>query len=344
MEDWKFSNGTWKFIGVFDGHGAGIEAVEFVLETLPDMIKASLELAIDTPDIHLDLEPSVIEEILVKCVSDIDDRIKADLVNFFPGGLEQISEMSDDEIKSIIKDPETENSCVQILRARTGTTALIALIEPSGSLHVASLGDSEALLCTRNLLGVWEVKTLSNQHNAYNEVEVDRVRKEHPNEEECIHGSRTLGVITVTRAIGDMPFKLPPIYTERVLALATPPFHENYKIDKLITRNSTPPYLSNRAEVKHVDLATVGPNSKPILILCSDGLVDLYKRRSSISDLPKGVQLWLTTSPIECGSNLASELLWDALGGDGGVQAATKIVRGMPGRRIDDTTVVIVQL
>ena len=38
--------------------------------------------------------------------------------------------------------------------------------------------------------------------------------------------------ITIT-----MPFKLPPIYTERVLALATPPFHKNYKIDELIVHH-----------------------------------------------------------------------------------------------------------
>ena len=180
------------------------------------MIKASLESTVDTPDTNLG--PSLIEEILVKCISDIDDRIKADFVNFFPGGLEQISELSDDEIKAIIKDPETEYSYEQILRARTGTTALIALIEPSRSLHIASLGDCEArkhkknisrvrpvgltsqlVLGTRNLLGAWEVRTLSNQHNAHNEMEADRVRKEHPNEEECIHESRTLGLIAVTR-------------------------------------------------------------------------------------------------------------------------------------------------
>ena len=124
------------------GHGAGIEAVEFVLETLPGMIKASIESAIDTP--YTNLGPSMIEETLVKCISDIDDRIKADLVNYFPGGLKQISELSDDEIKSIIRDPETEYSCVQILRARTGTTALITLVDPSRSLHIASLGDCEA--------------------------------------------------------------------------------------------------------------------------------------------------------------------------------------------------------
>ena len=93
-----------------------------------------------------------------------------------------------------------------------------------------------------------------------------------------------------------MPFTLLPTYTEHVLALSTPPFHENYKIGKLIitSRNRTPPYLSNLAEVKHVDLATVGPNSNmPILNLYSDGLCDFYKRRSPISTLPKDVQLWL---------------------------------------------------
>ena len=106
------------------------------------MIKASLESATETPDTNL--EPSMIEEILVKCIPDIDDRIKADLVNFFPRGLKQISVLSDDEIKFIIKDPETECSSVQILRPRTDTTALIALVDPSKSLHVASLGDCEA--------------------------------------------------------------------------------------------------------------------------------------------------------------------------------------------------------
>lgn len=41
--------------------------------------------------------------------------IKADLANFFPGGLEQTFELSDDELKSTIKDPEKEYLYVQIL-------------------------------------------------------------------------------------------------------------------------------------------------------------------------------------------------------------------------------------
>lgn len=105
------------------------------------MIKASLQSAVGSTDA---VSKSTIEEILVQCISGIDDRIKADLVNFFPGGPTQISELTDDEIQSIITNPETGNSRVEILRARTGTTAVVALVDPLKSLHVASLGDCEA--------------------------------------------------------------------------------------------------------------------------------------------------------------------------------------------------------
>ena len=120
---------------------------------------------------------------------------------------------------------------------------------------------------------------------------------------------------------------------------------ENYEIGKLISRNRTPPYLYILAEVKHVDLATLDPNSMPILFLCSDGLCHLCKAVTYQHPLPKDVQLWLiTTSRIERRGNLALDLQWDALDGDGDVEETTKIVRGLHGRRIDDTIVVVIQL
>jgi pyruvate dehydrogenase phosphatase len=141
-----------------------------------------------------------------------------------------------------------------------------------------------------------------------------------------------------------MPFKLPPIYTERVLALATPPFHKNYNVSNLLARNLTPPYVSNRAEVEHVDLASLGPSAMPVLILCSDGLVDLYSRRSKMEDIAQAVQSWITASTCEGRDNLAADLLWDALGGNGGIEASSKIIRGMSNKRVDDTTVMVLQL
>lgn len=121
------------------GHGAGHEAVDFVVETLPGMVKAQLR-TLPSPS------ESAIEKTLVDCISEVDERIKADFLDFFPGGLAQISALNDDEIKEIIRDPssETGNSHVQLMRARTGTTVLVALISPSRTLYVASLGDSDA--------------------------------------------------------------------------------------------------------------------------------------------------------------------------------------------------------
>jgi hypothetical protein len=80
-------------------------------------------------------------------------------------------------------------------------------------------------------------------------------------------------------AIRDTQFKLPPIFIEYVLALATPLFRLNSKVSKLLVRNLTPLYLSNWVKVEHVDLALLGPNVMSVLVLCSDGLVDLHSRR-----------------------------------------------------------------
>ncbi|KAK0205279.1 hypothetical protein DFS33DRAFT_1383174 [Desarmillaria ectypa] len=85
----ELASGTRKFIGVFDGHGAGHEAVNFVAETLPSMFKASLQTLAD-------------------CISDVDERVKADFLDFFPSRLAQISALNDDEIKEIITDPSSE--------------------------------------------------------------------------------------------------------------------------------------------------------------------------------------------------------------------------------------------
>ncbi|KAF8907859.1 phosphatase 2C-like domain-containing protein [Gymnopilus junonius] len=341
IEEWELPNGNWKFIGVFDGHGAGHEAVDFVVETLPGIIKASLTSEIEASDIIL---TSAIERILVQCISEVDDRIKDDFCKFFPGGPDQISKLSSDEIKTVIRDPETGYSFVQIMRARTGTTAIVAVIDPSKSLHIASLGDCDAVLGAKNDVGNWEVKTLSKRHNASNEAEANRIRSEHPDEVECIVQSRTLGLITLTRAIGDTLFKLPPIYTERILALSTPPFHENYNIGALLSRNITPPYLSNISEVEHVDLSSLSSDTTPMLILCSDGLSDLYSRRSHRSDISRDIEMWLTKSTPLGIDNLALSLLWDALGGNEGLEMASRLIKGIPGKRVDDTTVVVLQL
>lgn len=49
--------------------------------------------------------------------------------------------------------------------------------------------------------GVWDVKLLTRAHNCGNQDEVERIRLQHPNEEDCVclNRRRTLGLITLTR-------------------------------------------------------------------------------------------------------------------------------------------------
>jgi serine/threonine protein phosphatase PrpC len=82
----------------------------------------------------------------------------------------------------------------------------------------------------------------------------------------------------------------------------------------------------------------------PVLVLCSDGLVDLYSRCSKVEDMAQAVKSWITTLTCEGSDNLALALLWDALGGDAGVKVSNKIVRGVSNKRVDDTTVIVLQL
>jgi hypothetical protein len=82
----------------------------------------------------------------------------------------------------------------------------------------------------------------------------------------------------------------------------------------------------------------------PVLVLSSDGLVNLYSRRSKVEDTAQAVQSWISTLTRDGSDNLALDLLWDALGGDPGVQISNDIVRGMSNKRVDDTTVVVLPL
>jgi hypothetical protein len=45
----------------------------------------------------------------------------------------------------------------------------------------------------------WQVDFLTNAHNGDNEAEIERIRAEHPNEEECILNQRVLGALAPTR-------------------------------------------------------------------------------------------------------------------------------------------------
>lgn len=186
-----------------------------VVVTLPGLLKSTLASSLSQGS----GSPLSISEVLKDTISAYDDALTKDLFDIFPGGVDEISRLSDEEIDKIVNDSEQGGSnWAKVLRCMHGSTVLISLIDPSKeNIWVASLGDCQAgrhfklALATRNstsfyiALGTfkgtesWNPLILSTDHNAKADAEVARIREEHPGESECILNDRVLGAIAVTR-------------------------------------------------------------------------------------------------------------------------------------------------
>jgi pyruvate dehydrogenase phosphatase len=162
-------------------------------------------------------------------------------------------------------------------------------------------------------------------------------------------------------AVGDHIFKLDPIWTSRVFLNANPGFQfTSAKPEDLIPRILTPPYLSNKPDVRHVDLRRLhhpdsdATTAKPesFLIMCSDGLVDLYDARDP-SALDQNAKSWMQAASKDgeglyqgaaIYENRALRILRDGLGGEDTDKVAQWITVEITGKWLDDITVLVVPL
>ncbi|KAG1735080.1 protein serine threonine phosphatase 2C [Suillus paluster] len=347
----------WSFSAVFDGH-AGEEAVDYVTKELPLSIHAALAKAL-TDAGTTPLAPSTVSTLLQSSIQAVDDALTDAVKQLFPDEA-ALAALTDEQIKSIINGPTNPNN-LAILRCMRGTTALVSLVDPrKENLWVASLGDCQAVLGTKNSNGTWDATILSVHHNGTNPAEVARIRKEHPGESECIKYDRVLGAIAVTRAIGDHIFKLPTSYTTRVFMNCVPGFSVSTEIGDFLPHNKSPPYLSALADIKHVALPPSTSNtSEAFLMLCSDGLVDLYEhtnvRRLTLEEIATQCVNILGESMdrkhAKVGGvnedNAALVLLRHALMGGGADdldRLAQMLTVEIPWRWMDDTTVLVQSL
>ncbi|KAM8914489.1 pyruvate dehydrogenase [acetyl-transferring]-phosphatase 1, mitochondrial-like [Spinachia spinachia] len=170
--------------------------------------------------------------------------------------------------------PERASSPPSPLRvALSGSTACVAHVS-KGVLHVANLGDSRAVLGVREPDGTWSALSLTNDHNAQNPDELQRILGEHPASERrtVVRHDRLLGLLLPFRAFGDVRFKwsaemLGRVYETRPEVRRTLPPHY-----------LTPPYLSARPEVA---LHRITPADR-FLVLASDGLWELMHRQTVV--------------------------------------------------------------
>lgn len=125
------------------------------------------------------------------------------------------------------------------------------------------------------------------------------------------------------------------------------------KVSDFLPRNLTPPYVSSSPEVYHrvlkvtsADASSNGSVYKHHMVLCSDGLTDLYDMRrftregaarqiGRVCVKPEGDR-W-----AELQGNLALHLVKDALGDNLGEQCK-RLTTDLNFQHMDDTTVVVV--
>ncbi|TRM61555.1 phosphatase 2C-like domain-containing protein [Schizophyllum amplum] len=305
--DLKINGRLWRLRGIFDGHSGPLVST-YIASHLPSRLHRALAAL---PK----LDNKSITQTIRTIITQLDKSIISFVQELFPSQ-SYIARLSDDEIRRIIKeDAQHGSGSNRLMRGIQGSTLLLSLVDPEGkNLWVASLGDCQAVLLSKLPNGTWESSLLSSYHNASNPVEVTRLRSEHPGEErDIVSNNRVLGMLAVTRCIGDLPYKLPAIYTSRIF----PRIHSDHPHSTTALQQhilpllKTPPYLSSDADIRHVDLLARGATSH-YLILYSDGLLDLYNNETPANVAARAVQV--VTQALHFKSDLALAVLMDGLG------------------------------
>ncbi|XP_062841279.1 pyruvate dehydrogenase phosphatase catalytic subunit 1 [Trichomycterus rosablanca] len=163
--------------------------------------------------------------------------------------------------------------------AFSGATACVAHVD-GADLHVANAGDGRAVLGVQEPDGSFSALTLSNDHNAQNEAEVQRLRSEHPHAEAktVVRQDRLLGLLMPFRAFGDVKFKWSVELQRRVLESGPDQLHENEHAKFVPPNYHTPPYLTAEPELTYHRLR---PQDR-FLVIASDGLWETLHRQEVV--------------------------------------------------------------
>ncbi|KAH7908418.1 phosphatase 2C-like domain-containing protein [Hygrophoropsis aurantiaca] len=346
IEDWDLPGGTWTFTAIFDGH-CGHDTVNYVHKRLPLMIRMSLQALLQSTS-NSPVNPELVSKILVNSIRHLDDSIRSDLFSLLSP--EQLDNMSEAQLNQHILHYYPEWSDLSA-KCTQGSTVLVALTDSQKkNLWVANLGDSQAVLGKRGPCGKWFATAINSMHNGNNVTERRRIMREHPGEQYCVSDNRVIGYLAPTRAVGDTWLKLPGMYTRRVFARHTPDWLSPTLIQQYAKRLITPPYVSNIPEIHHHSLNT-NSREEIFLMLCSDGLPDLYDGIDIHLDDQQMVDRWVQivgrslSSRVEkdgvVPANLALRLLRDAIGGDNVELVSRNVTLEMEDKWMDDVTILI---
>ncbi|PIL34209.1 hypothetical protein GSI_03920 [Ganoderma sinense ZZ0214-1] len=356
VEEWALpGGGTWTYAAVFDGH-MNHDCVDFVSTRFGPYLKSLLDASLRTCPSPSAL-PSLVSGLLRQALLHIDQILVSDFIGLFPRELDALRRVNPTHAKNRVNDKGGENSGYRkTARAFGGSTALVTLVDPRRRhLWVANVGDCVAVLAEQDRSGNWGSRVLNSIHNGSNPGELERIRAEHPGENDCAWNNRVLGFLAPTRALGDVWLKLPAAYAELVFRHLDADWLSPELMEPHVPRIRSPPYLSSTPDVYHLDLGvgagTSGAPSQRALILCSDGLTDMYDGYTPQEMADEWTQVIGRALGSNTGPNsgrpkthLALSLLREAIGGSDTQLVSRCLTVEMEERWMDDTTILVQRL
>lgn len=257
LKDWA----TWS---VFDGH-AGSRTAQLLKEYLPVMVGGKLWEANCMGRPYTTNDAQIIGTIK-KAFKETDDALLQD---------------ASDRVRS--GEGDLAHTIALLAPALSGSCALMSFFDPTNStLWVANTGDSRAVLGRwDSAAGKYAAKAMSVDQTGFNELEVERLKRNHPDEEVVDPKSGRVYGIAVSRAFGDSRWKWSNEVSQRVYEKFWGPTPRPNGMIK------TPPYLTAEPDITGTVIQT--GQHPDFLIMASDGLWD----NMSSEDAVTCVQQWL---------------------------------------------------
>ena len=146
--------------------------------------------------------------------------------------------------------------------ALSGACALLSFYDSKSKLlRVACTGDSRAVLGRRGASGKWIATPLSEDQTGGTPSEMERLRKEHPGEDNVVRNGRILGGLEPSRAFGDSIYKWTKETQDRIKS--------NFFGRTPSQLLKTPPYVTAEPIVTTTKME---PEKGDFVVLATDGL------------------------------------------------------------------------
>ncbi|NXE49337.1 PDP2 phosphatase, partial [Casuarius casuarius] len=287
--------------GVFDGH-AGAACAQAVSERLLHYIAVSLmsrqtleeiELAVECmkpvlPILQWHKHPNDVEyreitsqyfenlRVYWQHLLDLDTDTGFSLEEAMICAFNRLDSDISLEVQAPQENELMRNIALQV--AFSGATACVAHID-GVHLHVANAGDCRAVLGVLEEDGTWSTLPLTRDHNAFDESEIKRLKREHPKSEEktLFVNDRLLGILMPSRAFGDVQLKWSKELQHSVLENSCDA--EALNIYQYVPPNyHTPPYLTAEPEVTYHKLR----GKDKFLVIASDGLWEMLSNEKVV--------------------------------------------------------------